>query len=229
MEQTGDPWPQWTFELNRSGAPGEPLNADGTPAFSGSVELQLMGEDPEWTHVMLHRHARPLSDDAPSTYPGRPDAPSTDPGRPEGTSPILRLGLHLRPNPMAEVALPDWSAVEHPPADDDGPVVLVHVIRFAASHAARREMARYHAAALEHAVPRGVRALGWFDVTHHLAGDERRWDQVRLNAFPSRAALMSWALDPARIEANADREGGIADTYALLCAPASGGVSEPLA
>ena len=53
-----------------------------------------------------------------------------------------------------------------------------------------------------------------------LIGDGRRWDQVRFNTFPSRAAFMAVALDPDRLRAQAEhRETAIADTYTMILRP----------
>ena len=190
----------------------------GEPAFDGpdqealhfdaDVELQLIGETPEWARVSILRHAAPLP--PPVETPAARGA--ADPGR-------LVLQCQRRPDPMAGLTLPDWSSVDHPPTEDDPPIAILHILRFADRERSLGEMARYHDAAVAHAVPRGARTLAWFDVTATLEGDGRRWEQVRLNAFPSRAALMEWALDPERISANEDREQAIADTYALLLAP----------
>ncbi|MEC7530480.1 MAG: hypothetical protein VYD10_00170, partial [Actinomycetota bacterium] len=48
-------------------------------------------------------------------------------------------------------------------------------------------------------------------------GDGREWDQVRFNAFPSKAAFMALVQDPARLEAQkTHREQAILDTYTLI-------------
>jgi hypothetical protein len=53
-----------------------------------------------------------------------------------------------------------------------------------------------------------------------IVGDGRRWDQVRFNAFPSRQAFLTVALDPARLEAQrGHREPALADTYTLVTRP----------
>ena len=70
------------------------------------------------------------------------------------------------------------------------------------------------------AVPHGVRLSGWFGAEGTIVGDGRIWDQVRFNAFPSKAAFLAMALDPARLAAHADhREPAIADTYTFLVRP----------
>lgn len=56
-------------------------------------------------------------------------------------------------------------------------------------------------------------SAGWFDAEGTIMGGGRTWDQVRFNAFPSKAAFMAVALDPERLRMQADhRETAIADT-----------------
>ena len=81
-------------------------------------------------------------------------------------------------------------------------------------------MEAYSRAAAAVAVPNGVRVAGWFAVEGTILGDGRSWDQVRFNAFPSKAAFTAVATDPARLAAqHAHREPAIADTYALIVRP----------
>jgi len=54
-----------------------------------------------------------------------------------------------------------------------------------------------------------------------IIGDGRTWDQLRFNAFPSKAAFMAVATDPDRLRMQSEhRETAIADTYSLLLRPA---------
>jgi hypothetical protein len=70
------------------------------------------------------------------------------------------------------------------------------------------------------AVPHGVRIAGWMGVDGTIIGDGRQWDEVRFNAFPSKAAFMAVVLDPARLEAQtAHREPANADTYTMILRP----------
>jgi hypothetical protein len=97
--------------------------------------------------------------------------------------------------------------------------VIMHVLQFREG-GATGDMARYQDAAGVVAVPHGVRISGWFEAEGTIVGDGRRWDQVRFNAFPSRAAFIAVATDPARLEAQAQhREAAIADTYTMILRP----------
>jgi hypothetical protein len=65
-----------------------------------------------------------------------------------------------------------------------------------------------------------VRIDGWFAIEGTIVGDGRAWDQVRFNAFPSKAAFMAVVMDPARLEAQRQhRERAIADTYTMILRP----------
>ena len=115
---------------------------------------------------------------------------------------------------------PAWEAVPHPPTPDDPPVVVLHLLRFAEDASARSSMEGYQDAAGAVAVPHGVRIAAWLDVEGTILGDGREWDQVRFNAFPSKAAFFAVAMDPDRLAAQAEhREPAIADTYALILRP----------
>lgn len=117
------------------------------------------------------------------------------------------------------VMLARYVAARTPEIDDDGPVVVLHLIRFHPGEA-DNEMVSYQDAAAQAAVPHGVRISGWFGVEGIIVGDGRQWDQARFNAFPSRAALMVVVTDPARLEAQgAHRETAIADTYTMIMRP----------
>ena len=79
------------------------------------------------------------------------------------------------------------------------------------------KMDEYTSKASDIAIQHGVQVSGWFGVEGTIIGDGREWDQVRFNAFPSKAAFMAVAQDPARLEAQKEhREPAISDTYALI-------------
>ena len=62
-----------------------------------------------------------------------------------------------------------------------------------------------------------------------IIGDGREWDQVRFNAFPSKAAFMAVAQDPARLEAQKEhREPAISDAYALIVRTLSDQINESI-
>ena len=128
---------------------------------------------------------------------------------------------------------PDWSDVPHPPTEDDGPVMVIHVLKYNdATDAAMtpEDMDAYSRSAAETAGPHGVRVAGWFAAEGTILGDGRTWDQVRFNLFPSKAAFMAVVTDPARLEAQrAHREPAIADTYTMIVRPTIDRIAESIA
>ena len=89
----------------------------------------------------------------------------------------------------------DWADVPHPPTPDDGPITVVHVLRFADPHAARAipdEMEAYSTAIARIATKQGARVAGWFAVEGTIVGDGRAWHQVRFNQFPASAPSWPW-------------------------------------
>lgn len=164
-----------------------------------NVQDQLLGHEPRWGSVEVTLH--------PATSDGLGvDGEIEVRGRPYAT-------------PDLPADAPPWAQVPHPPTEDDPDVVVLHLIRFNEG-GARGDMVSYQDAAGRVAVPHGVRIDGWFHLDATLSGDGRTWDQVRFNAFPSRAAFMAVVFDPARMEAHTGhREVAIADTYTLVLRP----------
>ena len=122
------------------------------------------------------------------------------------------------PNPQSP--LPNWEKVQHPPTSEDGPIIALHVVKFK-NHAelgeTPKQMAQYTSKATTVGIDHGVRISGWFGVEGTIIGDGREWDQVRFNAFPSKAAFMAVIQDPTRLEAQkTHREPAILDTYTLI-------------
>ena len=122
------------------------------------------------------------------------------------------------PNPKG--FLPDWKKVKHPPSREDGPIIALHVVKFndrAELGETPEQMTEYTSKAATGGIAQGVRISGWFGVEGTIIGDGREWDQVRFNAFPSKAAFMALVQDPARLEAQkTHREQAILDTYTLI-------------
>ncbi len=131
-----------------------------------------------------------------------------------------------------DVQTVDWADVPHPPTDEDGPVMVIHVLKYhdaAVGNITPDDMAAYQRAAGDVAVPHGVRISGWFAAEGTILGDGRTWDQVRFNLFPSKAAFMAVVMDPARLEAQkASREPAIADTYTMIVRPTIDRIADSL-
>jgi hypothetical protein len=196
-------------------APLEPLAAIGAEVvFFAEVEDQLLGDAPKWDRVAVVKYPtrRSFVD-----MQERPDFLALHEHKEAGMEQSIVMGCL----PMITPTIPDppdWADVPHPPTDDDGPVMVIHVIRFV--DGGIPDMDSYQDAAGKVAVPHGVRLAGWFGVEGTIIGDGRAWDQARFNAFPSKAAFMAVVFDPDRMVAHkGHREPAMADTYTMILRP----------
>ena len=182
------------------------LAADGGAlVLLAAVQDQLLGHEPTWRSVEV------------ATYPSRSAVPTPAPT--SADEPMIAVTTRPIGWPRIPDDAPAWEDVPHPPTAEDPSVIVIHVIRFH-DGGAQNDMVSYQDEAGKVAVPHGVRIDGWFGVTDQLAGDGRAWDQVRFNAFPSRAAFMAVVFDPARMTAHKDhREVAIDDTYTMVLRP----------
>lgn len=198
------------------------------PVFVGDVSDQLIGL-PRWDRVGVVRYPTRRSF---IEMQARPDFQERHVHKEAGMSQTIVVGCTPIPSPMDSAKpgkLVDWADVPHPPTELDGPVMVVHLIRFQEGGGGT-DMAAYEDAVADLALPLGVRISGWFDVEGTIVGDGRTWDQARFNLFPSRAAFMALALDPTRLEMQAEhRDAAIADTYTLIVRPTINRLSESVA
>jgi hypothetical protein len=183
------------------------------------VDTQLLGDHPHWDRVgcVLYPTRRAFIE-----MQSRRDFQERHVHKEAGMdSTIVMACLPIvAPGQGDQLAGASWDEVEHPPTPDDGPVIVMHVIRFADDSGDASAMDGYHEAAFPVAARHGARIAGWYGVEGTIVGDGRTWHQVRFNEFPSRAAFMAVATDPARLAAQrAHREPAIADTYALILRP----------
>ena len=209
-------------ELNISGreaddlyAPVGPLAAIGASmVFLAEVDTQLLGDAPMWDRIAVVRYptGRSFID-----MQSRTDFKEKHVHKEAGMAETIVMGCTPIdvPKPIEQ---PSWADVPHPATEDDGPVVVMHVIKYVDGGLV--DMVAYQNAAGAVAVPHGARVNGWYQVQGTIMGDGRQWDQVRFNAFPSKAAFMAVVADPDRLAAQKDhREPSIADTYALILRP----------
>ncbi len=188
-------------------------------AFVADVEDQLLGDAPRWDRIGVVRYPtrRSFID-----MQSRPDFASKHVHKEAGMAETIVAGCLPIPSPQDDPDAPqpvDWADVPHPPTEVDGPVTVLHLIRFHPG-GADADMVRYQDDAASVAVPHGVRVSGWFGVEGTVVGDGRQWDQARFNQFPSKAAFLAVVADPARLAAQAaHREVAIADTYTLVLRP----------
>ena len=201
-------------------SPLDSLAAVGArPVFFGNVDQQLLGDEPKWDRIGVVKYpTRKSFIDMQSL----PSFQKSHHHKDAGMETTIVIGTQPMPVPEAPEGfeLIDWADVPYPPTADDGPVVVMHVIRFndaAAAHATPDHMEQYQTAAGKVALGHGVRISGWLAVEDTIIGDGRAWHQVRFNEFPSKAAFMAVVTDPSRLEAQRDhREVVIAYTYALI-------------
>jgi hypothetical protein len=188
--------------------------------FVGDVDRQLMGDQPDrpWERIGVVKYPTRRGF---IEMQSRQDFQQQHVHKEAGMERTIVMGcsaLELSPMVTDPSRLVDWSTVPHPPTPDDGPVVVLHVIRFA--EGGREAMLAYQDHAAEVAAPHGARVGAWFRVEGTIVGDGRSWDEVRFNLFPSLAAFMAVATDRARLAAQVQhREPAIADTYAMIVRP----------
>lgn len=211
------------------------------PVFFGDVEQQLVGSAPIWDRVAVVKYPtrRSFID-----MQSRPDFQDAHQHKDAGMAETIVLGCQPLPypEPPPDVVLPDWADVPHPPTIEDGPITIVHVMRFADAVAAQTipdemgaaemgayEMGAYASAIAAIATRQGARVSGWFAVEGTIIGDGRAWHQVRFNQFPSRRAFMALATDPERQLAQQNhRDTAIDDSYTLLVRPAIARIAESI-
>jgi hypothetical protein len=182
--------------------------------FLADVDTQLLGHSPTWHRVAIVEYpTRRAFIDMQS----RPDFAAKHVHKEAGMASTIVMGCLPIELPAADWV--DWADVPHPSTNDDGPVAVLHVIKYAEG-GGRAQLVEYQQKAFESAGPAGVRIGGWFEVEDVIVGDGRSWDEVRVNLFPSKAAFMGVALDPARLAAQAEhRESAMADTYTMILRP----------
>jgi uncharacterized protein (DUF1330 family) len=205
-------------------SPLDSLAAVGAaPVFFGDVDQQLLGDATTWDRIGVVKYpTRKAFIDMQSLPSFQKSHHHKDAGM-ESTIVIGTQPMEM-PTPPEGFEQADWADVPHPPTDDDGPVVVVHVLRFhdnpqgtSAANKTPDQMEQYSTEAAKVALGHGVRISGWFAVEDTIIGDGRAWHQVRFNEFPSKAAFMAVVMDPARLEAQKDhREAAIADTYTMI-------------
>ena len=185
-------------------------------ALFADVDAQLLGDEPRWDRIgcVVYPTRRSFIE-----MQSRPDFQERHVHKEAGMDTTIVMGcvpieLPQREGGPEEVS---WDDVEHPPTPDDGPVIVMHVIRFTDDTGDDSAMDGYHNAAFPVAARHGARIAGWYRVEGTILGDGRSWHQVRFNEFPSKAAFMAVLADPARLAAQREhREPAIADTYAMI-------------
>ena len=136
--------------------------------FFGDVETQLLGDSPIWDRIAVVKYPTRRSFVAMNS---RPDFQEKHVHKDAGMQETIVIGCVPLDPPAFETR--GWTEVPHPPTDDDGPITVVHVLRFADDRTA--DMEAYSLVAGEVAVPHGVRIHGWFAAEGAVVGGGRGW------------------------------------------------------
>ena len=209
-------------EADDAYAPIESLAAVGAEVvFFGDVETQLLGDLPPWDRVAVVKYPtrRSFMD-----MQERKEFKDQHHHKDAGMEATIILGCQPFAHPAAPEDLPEVAQVPHPSTADDPAVMVVHVIAFDRAESELEQSIEHMTAYQDHAVKigvaNGVQIAGWFNVEGTIIGDGRQWDQVRFNAFPSRAAFMAVVTDPERLAVQAEhRETAMSDTYTMIVRP----------
>ena len=103
-------------------------------------------------------------------------------------------------------------------ASDDGPVVMLNLLKFKEGGAESYE--RYGDAAIGMVEERGGRLLWSGRAEQILIGDPAAdWDVVALVEYPSRGAFIEMVSSPDYLAAHADRDAALERTIVVACAP----------
>ncbi len=198
--------------------PRESLRAIGAQiVFVADVDAQLLGDEPKWDRVAIVKYP---SRRAFVEMQSRADFKEKHVHKDAGMEQTIVMACQPMGLPELPVDAPAWADVPHPPTDEDGSVVVIHVLKFKGTAGSIGEMTSYTDHAGKIAVPHGVRLDGWFTVEGTIVGDGRSWDQARFNAFPSKKAFMAVVLDPDRLQAQREhRETAIEETYTMILRP----------
>jgi uncharacterized protein (DUF1330 family) len=207
-------------------APFGPFRTVGAElVFLSEVEAQFLGEDQDWDRIAVVRYPSRRSFLEMQEVPEYLELHKHKEAGLASTFVIVGLPVELPELPSASPAL---DMVPHPSTPEDGPVVILHVLRYHEGHQSE-DMELYTGEAARIALPHGVRIGAWLDVEGTIVGDGRDWDQVRFNVFPSKEAFLAVALDPERLAAQADhREPAIADTYTVMLRPTINRLAESI-
>jgi uncharacterized protein (DUF1330 family) len=183
------------------------------------VEATLLGDDQDWDAVAVVNYP---SRRAFMEMQDRPDYLERHAHKAAGMERTIILCCTPMDLPIATPEFPraSFASAPNPSTPEDPAILVCHVVQLANEGAGAEDFNAYSAKAAKVGFAQGVRIDGWFDVEGTPVGDGRHWDQVRFNAFPSRAAFMAVVNDPERKEAHvAHREVAMSDTYTMILRP----------
>ena len=169
--------------------------------YVADVEATLLGDGTEWDRVAIVRYPTRR---AFVEMQQRDDFRESHVHKQAGMAfTIVAGGIPMEIDTSAlDAASRSWDEVAHPPTAADGPLHILHLIRW--SDGGREAMEGYHEAAFTAAAAHGGRIVRWFGIEGTILGDGRTWDQARINEFPSLRAFTEVVADPRRAEGQAD-------------------------
>ena len=183
------------------------------------VEAKLLGDDQDWDAVAVVNYP---SRRAFMEMQERPDYLERHAHKAAGMERTIILCCTPMDLPIVTPEFPrtSFSSAPNPSTPEDPPILVCHVVQLADDGAGAEDLNTYASYAAKVAFAQGVRIDGWFDVEGTPVGDGRRWDQVRFNAFPSRAAFRAVVSDPDRQQVQSThRDGSMSDTYTMILRP----------
>ena len=120
---------------------------------------------------------------------------------------------------MTRITPNDDQIREFAAAPDDGPVVMLNLLKFKQADA----YGRYGDAAIKMVEERGGRLLWRGRADQVLVGDDSQdWDAVALVEYPSRRVFLEMTTSPEYAEVHQHREQGLERTVLLACTSADG-------
>jgi len=179
-------------------APLEFLAAIGAEiVFVADVEANLISlEGTQWEQIAIVRYpSRALFFQMTQDEEFQARAIHKD----AGVEKTLVMVTHLR----APITLPEGGDIPNPATEDDPPVAIAHLLAYneiadygpdssEPERTGREAMSLYEQAGSGVAIEQGGGPLGWFDVEGVFIGDEREWDEFRINLFRGRPNAASW-------------------------------------
>ena len=197
--------------------------------FIAEVEEQLLGKDPLWDRVAIVKYPTRKSF---IEMQQREDFQEKHVHKEAGMKSTIVMGGLPTPLPEMEgVSSVDPDQVPHPATEEDGEIVVLHVLKYEESVDLVQnpeDMNKYSSEAAKVAAQHGVSVSGFFAVEGTILGDGRDWDQIRFINYPSKRAFMAVVSDPDRLKAQVHRENAISDTYTLILRPTLNRLKESL-
>ena len=164
------------------------MRIGAAPVFVGEVSEMLLGDGTRWDQVAIVR------------YPSRelllemiedPDFVASSVHKEAGVEETIVMVSHL----MSVMTASTSTATPFPPSPGNPPVDVVHVMKFRdqadygpdstePARTGKEAVDLYSTNAGQPASRLGVSPKAWFEVEEVLIGDDRSWDELRINHMP---------------------------------------------